>query len=75
MEKKSIKKYKSNIKKMKNTSKYKGNELKYLKLVLDKKLPKRANSWCQKLEEEFAKKYKKNMLLVSIQEPLPCMQH
>jgi perosamine synthetase len=59
VEKKSIKKYKSNIKKMKNTSKYKGNELKYLKLVLDKKLPKRANSWCQKLEEEFAKKYKK----------------
>ena len=46
---------------MKNTSKYKGNELKYLKLVLDKKLPKRANSWCQKLEEEFAKKYKKKI--------------
>jgi len=44
---------------MKNTSKHKGNELKYLKLVLAKKLPKKANSWRQKFEEEFAKKYKK----------------
>tara|TARA_B100000900_G_scaffold315718_1_gene274651 strand:+ start:20007 stop:21212 length:1206 start_codon:yes stop_codon:yes gene_type:complete len=44
---------------MKNSSKYLGNELKYLKLVLSKKLPKNANSWRQNFEEKFAKKYKK----------------
>ena len=44
---------------MKNASKYLGNELKYLKLVLNKKLPKKFNSWRQCFEENFAKKYKK----------------
>lgn len=44
---------------MKNFSKYLGNELKYLKLVLNEKLPRKVNSWGQALEENFAKKYKK----------------
>ena len=48
---------------MKNTSKYLGNELKYLKLVLNKKLPKNANSWRQSFEEKFAKKYKKKFAI------------
>lgn len=44
---------------MKNFSKYLGNELKYLKFVLNKKKPKKFNSWRQAFEEQFAKKYKK----------------
>lgn len=48
---------------MKNTSKHIGNELKYLKLVLAKKLPKKANSWRQSFEEKFAKKYKKKFAI------------
>ena len=48
---------------MKNSSKYLGNELKYLKLVLNKKLPKNANSWQQIFEEQFAKKYKKKFAI------------
>jgi perosamine synthetase len=44
---------------MKNFSKYLGNELKYLKFVLNKKKPKKFNSWRQALEEQFAIKYKK----------------
>ena len=44
---------------MKNNSKFSGNELKYLKLVLNKQLPKKANSWRQAFEEKFAKIYKK----------------
>jgi perosamine synthetase len=46
-----------------NTSKYIGNELKYLKLVLDKKFSRKSNSWGQILEEEFAKKYKKKFAI------------
>ena len=38
---------------MKNSSKYLGNELKYLKMVLNKELPKNSNSWRQSFEEEF----------------------
>ena len=48
---------------MKNSSKYLGNELKYLKLVLNKKLPKNSNSWRQSFEEKFAKKYKKKFAI------------
>ena len=48
---------------MKNSSKYLGNELKYLKLVLNKKLPRNANSWRQNFEEKFAKKYKKKFAI------------
>ena len=44
---------------MKNFSKYLGNELKYLKFVLNKKMPKKFNSWRQAFEEQFAIKYKK----------------
>ena len=44
---------------MKNFSKYSGNELKYLKLVLKKKLLKNSNSWTQIFEEKFSYKYKK----------------
>jgi len=42
-----------------NFSKYSGNELKYLKLVLNNKIPKKFNSWRQAFEEQFANKYKK----------------
>ena len=48
---------------MKNSSKYLGNELKYLKLVLNKKLPKNTKSWRQSFEEQFAKKYKKKFAI------------
>ncbi len=48
---------------MKNFSKFQGNELKYLKLILNKKLPKKVNSWNQMLEQEFAKKYKKKFAI------------
>ena len=48
---------------MKNSSKYLGNELKYLKMVLNKELPKNSNSWRQSFEEEFARKYKKKFAI------------
>jgi perosamine synthetase len=44
---------------MKNFSKYCGNELKYLKLVLKNKLPSKVNSWAQIFEEKFSHQYKK----------------
>lgn len=48
---------------MKNPSKYLGNELKYLKLALNKKFPKNTNSWQQSFEEKFARKYKKKFAI------------